>query len=67
MTAAAKSQERTGWELEMQTWRKATRMELLMPRATATTTVSMLAKVTASAWGLVSVSAQGKKHSARIP
>ena len=52
MTAAAKSQARTGWELERQTWRKATRMELLMPRATATTTVSMLAKVTASAWGL---------------
>ena len=51
MTAAAKSQERTGWKLEMQTWRKATRMELLMPRAMAT--VSMLAKVTASALGLV--------------
>src|ERR1700736_5110995 len=49
MTAAAKSQERTGWELEMQTWRKATRIELLIPRA----------KVTASAlglvWGLVAV------------
>ena len=57
MTAAAKSQERTGWELEMQTWRKATRMELLIPRAT--TTVSMLAKVTASAsdsvWGSAAV------------
>ena len=48
---AAKSQERTGWELEMQTWRKATRIELLMPRATATG--SMLAKVTPSASGLV--------------
>ena len=51
MTAAAKSQERTGWELEMQTWRKATRMELLMPRATATVTASALGLV----WGLAAV------------
>jgi hypothetical protein len=50
MTAAAKSQERTGWELEMQTWPKATQMESLMSRASAS--VSMLAKVTASASGL---------------
>ena len=51
MTAAAKSRERTGSELEKQTWRKATRMELLIPRATPS--VSMLAKVSASASGLV--------------
>ena len=51
MTAAAKSRERTGSELEKQTWRKATRMELLTPRATAM--VSMLARVTVTASGLV--------------